>query len=112
MIKGIILFFFLFFGDPVYAFESENEWFIRQIAPIFAPIFERCGEGQCLRYGFEDILSWEDKTDNNTVYWSVTVVVLRPDKERDLLAKSFIFRSVSGRQLKIISESSVFVWDR
>lgn len=97
---------------PAIAFESENEWFIRKIAPMFAPLFEGCGEGQCALYGFEDIISWEDKADSNISYWSVTVVVLRANKDHNSLAKRFIFRLASGNIIKVISESSVFVWER
>ena len=99
-------------ATPVFALESENEWFIRKIAPMFAPLFNNCGEGMCSLYGFEDIISWEDREDSTIAYWSVTVIVLHPNLNNDQIARRFTYKGRHGESIKVISMSAPFIWTR
>jgi len=108
--RVVLLAFVLLTPTFALAATHDRDWFIRQIQPNFITLFETC---DCPVYGFEDIMTWEDKTDTTITYWSVTVVLSEKRSENywQMIGRTFTYQQIGDERIRLVSISETFVWN-
>lgn len=108
--RAVLLAFLLLIPAPSIAEIRDKDWFIRQIESNFITLFESC---DCPVYGFEDIMTWEDKANTTITYWSVTVVLSEKRSENywQTVGRVFTYQQTGDGRIRLISISGTFTWN-